>query len=159
MSRRKGIILIAVFMIIIITVINLIGNKFSSESNKKTNEYFENLDLKVTGVICGIEKQTDTYKFLITLKKVNSNYKDYLKPSSLGAYFCITKGDLAIFADHSDRYKIGDSIIIGENKTDLIKCVSKDGKVKFIKKRKNAMLYTIVKPNKRMDELIKMGCE
>jgi hypothetical protein len=159
MTKRKAFLIIAGFMILTITIINVIGNKISSELNKKTNEYFENLDLKVTGIICGIEKQTDTHKFLVTLKKVKSNYKDYSKPSSLGAYFCITQDDLAVFADHSENYEIGDSITLGDNITDLIKCVSSIGKIKFIKKRKDAMLYTIAKPNKRMVELIEIGCE
>ncbi len=157
-SKRVKILLMAVFMIIGIIIINIKGNKTSSILNKRTDEYFENLDLKVTGVICGIEEQTDSHKFLVILNRVHSNYNTYFKPSSLGAYFCIKRGDLAIFADHS-HYEIGDSISIGENKTDLIKCFSKKGELKFIKKRNNTLLYTIAKPNKRMEELIEVGCE
>ncbi|QWX83002.1 hypothetical protein H0I23_11075 [Cellulophaga sp. HaHaR_3_176] len=136
MSRKKGLLLMVGFMIITITVINLIANKSITNSRKIEVEYFKNLDLKVTGVICGIEKQTDTYKFLITIKNIKSNYKEYSKPSTLGPYFCIIKNDIAIFADSNDGYKLGDSIYIGENNTDLIKCVSKMAILNLLKKER-----------------------
>ncbi|QXP54641.1 hypothetical protein H0I25_11140 [Cellulophaga sp. HaHa_2_95] len=158
-SRKKGILLMAGFMILVIVVINVIATMSSTDSNGIQREYFKKLDLKVTGIICGVEKQTDSYKFIVTLKNIETNFNDYSKPSALGAYFCITKGSLAVFADHYDGYKIGDSIYIGENKTDLIKCVSKEGKTKFVKTRRNAMLYSISSPNKRMTKLIEIGCE
>lgn len=159
MSKKKGLILMLALFIITIVIINIIASVSNTRSNKITNEYFENLDLKVQGVICAVEEQTDTYKYLITLKNVKSNKNTYSKPSPLGAYFCITKGQLAVFTDHNDNYKIGDSISIGENSTDLIKCISKNGNTKFIKKRKEAMLYNIGNPNKKMIQLIKMGCK
>jgi hypothetical protein len=159
MNKKKYFLIIFIFFAVVITIINVFANSSMKEKNKRTEKYFTNLDLKVRGTICSIEEQTDTHKYLITLKNIKSNKKNYKKNSPLGPYFCITKGDLAVFAEHYDNYQIGDSIIIGENKTDLVKCISTDGNIKFIKKRKEALLYDIAWPNERMKKLIENGCK
>ncbi len=141
-------------MVIMIIIINLTINTSISNTDSITKVYFTNLELEVSGTICAVEEQTDTHKYLITL-----NTRNYSKPSPLGVNFCVIKGDVAIFADHHDGYKIGDTIRIGENKIDLIKCIAADGTTKFIKKRSNAMLFTVASPNKRMKQLIALGCQ
>lgn len=146
------------FLTITFVIIN-ITNKTQSKLYKIERDFFKNTDLELKGIICNIEKQTDTYKFLITLNNIKSNYPNYSTFGSTDTNFCVIINDLAVFADHFNNYKIGDTIYIGENSTDIIKCVSTNGKIKLIKKREKGMLYEIDKPNKRMIELINIGCK
>ncbi|WP_165748833.1 hypothetical protein [Cellulophaga sp. Z1A5H] len=159
MTAKKLFFLMLGVMVIMMIIINLMINTSNSNADSITEDYFTNLELEVSGTICAVEKQTDTYKYLITLKDIKANTTDYTKPSPLGVNFCVIKGAVAIFADHYDGYKIGDTIRIGENKTDLIKCISTDGTTRFIRKRSDAMLYTVASPNKRMKQLIVLGCQ
>lgn len=140
-----------------IALINLVGISINSDKNQIQTKYFENLDLKISGVICSIEEQNDTYKLIVTLGDIKSYYQEYKKNSPLLAYFCIHNDENVVFVDHGD-YSIGDTIYLGENSSDLIRCVSEEGKLKFTKKRSDAILYTIATPNERMEELLKLGC-
>ena len=142
-----------------IVLINVSTNKEQSEFRKVEKKFFKGIKLKMSGTVCNVEKQTDTYKFLITLKNIKSNYPNYSEFGTNGINFCVIYNDISVFADHFENYKIGDSIIIGENENDLIKCISVNGEIKLTKKRKEAMLYDIGIPNKRMIELIEQGCK
>jgi len=118
-SKKKIGLLMLSFMIFTIVIINVGTNILSSSKNKTQNEFFRNIDLKLKGIVCSVEKQTDTYKFIVTLRDIESNYNEYKKNSPLRAFFCIHNKDIAVFSDHND-YSIGDTIYLGENKIDLI---------------------------------------
>jgi len=158
-KNKKKLYLGVIIFISMIIVINLIGYKSEEAKRIYTETYFENFDLELKGVICNIEEQTDSHKYLVSLNTIESNYKNYGKTNSLQAIFCLKKDKYAVFADHTDKYEIGDTIIIGENKFDLIKCISKNGDLKFVKKRKETLLYTVAPPNERMKKLIDIGCK
>ena len=79
MNKKKYFLIIFIFFAVVITIINVFANSSMKEKNKRTEKYFTNLDLKVRGTICSIEEQTDTHKYLITLKNIKSNKKNYKK--------------------------------------------------------------------------------
>jgi hypothetical protein len=151
--------LMVIVFILMIIWINVTTNKKQTEFRKIEIGFFENMKLKLSGTICSVEEQTDTHKFLITLKNIKSNYPNYSEFGKNGINFCIIYNDISVFADHFGNYKIGDSIVIGENENDLIKCISVDGEIKLTKKRQEGMLYNLGIPNKRMIELVKKECK
>ena len=108
-----------VLFVVFIVVINIIGNKMSSNLRAREIDYFKNLDLKAKGVICHIEKHKGSLKYLVSLNILVSNYDEFQDNGVNGAIFCILKDRKAIFADHSRKYSINDTIYIAVSYTHL----------------------------------------
>ena len=74
-----------------IIFVNYFSNKSKSDYREIELKYFNSLDLKLKGVICKVEKQTDTYKFLVTLDVLEANYEEFLNDKNSYAFFCLKK--------------------------------------------------------------------
>ncbi|WP_299800086.1 hypothetical protein [uncultured Maribacter sp.] len=155
-NSKKAFFILLSFFIIFIISLNYFMNIDQLKGREAELKYFNEFDLNMKGVVCKIEKQTDTYKFLIGLKVFKSNYENY-SIKKTNAVFCVKQEDYAVFADHNKNYAIGDTIEIGYSDDYLIKCMRKN-KLKFIKKREEMMLYKISSPTARMKELVSSGC-
>ena len=143
------------FFIICIILFNFYRINQESKNREVEKRYFKGYDLKLKGIVCSLEKQTDTYKFIIGLKVFESNYKNY-PTKKRRTVFCIKEKNYAAFADHNKNYAIGDTVLIGYDKDYLIKCTN--NKLKFIRNRDDMMLYNMASPNNRMKEIVSLGC-
>ncbi|MDC1161844.1 hypothetical protein OAT18_00220 [Tenacibaculum sp.] len=154
---KKNIYIIFIFLLSTIVSINYFTNKKENKERDIEKKYFETLDLKLEGRVCNVEKMEKTYGFLITLTSINSNLKNYSK-EVLKTIFCVKKRNTVVFAD-SDSYEIDDIVSIGSDINTLIVCKDYSGKIKFLKKRKQGMLFHLRSPKKRMIKLLEEGCE
>lgn len=156
MENPKKVFFTLLFLFIVsIFLFNFFVKKQQSIGREVEKQYFKEYDLKLKGIVCIVEEQTDTYKFIIGLEVFESNYKEYpLKIS--GTDFCIKKNNYAAFADHNKNYAIGDTVLIGFDENYLIKCINKN--LKFVRNRNDMMLYKTASPNNRMKEIVSLGC-
>jgi hypothetical protein len=157
MKRYLGSIISVLLFVLFIIMINIITNKSSKDFLLAQEEYFHTLDLKLKGTVCNVELQNDTYKYLITVDVTQSNYINFDKKLR-NTLFCLKKDNIAVFADHSDSYEVGDIVEIGVDSTYLISCMNRLGQHKFKKKRDDMMVYRISSPHDRMIKLVEYGC-
>lgn len=156
-KKTRFLIILAIFITMII-LINYCSSTMNHNKSKAELRYFENLDLKLKGIICNVEPQRHKHYSIITIEIISSNHKEhYYTP--IGSTFCIVKDNQAVFVDGYEDFEIGDSITIGGNNTDLIRCVSKKGTLKLLKKRSQGKLFTLDNPKKRMKEIVKTKCK
>ncbi len=166
MEKRILYIVIAIIGFIVAIIIDSNYNKKEEEKLIQEKEYFKKFDLKLKGVVCDINNYVAGKDALQTLKVLKSNYKEYnldIKNDSI--VFCMQNTKFTVFADNgfhfyhkSIDYEIGDTIYLGFNKEILIRCIDKNGNLKFDKKREQAFLYNIDSPTPEIKKQLEKGC-
>lgn len=144
----KNIIFLSAFMIFIFSIYIF----FERWSIRNNEEYFNNFDLKLSGVVIHDEVYTASYK-IIVLDVKESNYEVFDQRDSLNHYFCIKKNNIVVFCDNrpiDNHYEIGDSIEINGSKQEL-QCFDYKRNLKFVD---SLHLIILNFPRQRFDELI-----
>ena len=167
MEKRVLNIVLVIIGFIVAFIINSNYNKNQEQRLIQEKEYFKNFDLELKGIVCDINNYVAGKNVLQTLKVLESNYKEYnldIKNDSI--VFCISNDSVAVFADNGFPsnhkgvdYEIGDTVYLGFNKEIMIRCIDKNGNLKFDKKREQAFLYNITgSPTPEIKKQFEKGC-
>ncbi|TXK78583.1 hypothetical protein [Mesonia sp. K4-1] len=143
--------------VIILFILFLAINRCNNKSDQIQENFFRKFPLKSYGTICRVKKGKGSLKYFVTVKVDSSNLKNYKKKSPLGVYFAVQNSNYLVFVDHYGNYEVNDKICIGCG-DNIIKLNSNTGNLKFEKLRKNAMLFNVSQPNKKIIKLLEAGC-
>ncbi len=129
MKLKIGIIVIAIFLAICITI----GNCVSKKEKIISYNYFKGLNLELTGIVYKINKLC-CHNALIYLTISKTNISDYDPSDSVKYFYCLIKNDKAVLVDGpADYIKMSDSISVS----------SKNNRISIFRKKKLINKYPL----------------